>query len=149
VSTSPEPTAIVQIMIRSKTNSFHDITKIVNRYINLEDKMRDRPLASQHPNLDDYVPVNVGVWESSPSTTPLLKRRLSDCYSGQLSPDSFESEAKACYLLSQTLDWRRRGGVSSHVRAVAAPLEDFLSHLMDPSTGKRGTFCGATSMTIM
>ena len=125
------------------------MTKIVSRFINLEDKMRDRPLASKHPSLDDYVPVNVGAWESSSSTTPLLTRRLSDLCSGQLSPDSFEHEAKACYLLSQTLDWRRQEEASSHVRAVAAPLEDFLSHLMDPSSGKRGAFCGATSMAIM
>lgn len=129
--------------------SIYAATEVVNRLINLEDKMRDRPLASKHPSQDDYVPVNVGAWESSSTKTPLLKQRLSDRCDGQLYLDSFECEAKACYLLSQALDWRRQGGDSSHVRAVAAPLEDFLSHLMDPSNGTRGAFCSATSMTIM
>jgi hypothetical protein len=49
------------------------MAKIVNRFINLEDEMRDRPLASKHPSLDDYVPANVGAWESSYNTTPLFK----------------------------------------------------------------------------
>ena len=111
--------------------------------------MRNHPLASKHPSPDDYVPVNIGVWESYCSPMPLIKRRLSNSCSGQLSPDSFEREAKACYLLSQTLDWRRRGEAISYVRVIAAPLEEFLSHLMDPSTGTTGTFCSATSMTIM
>ncbi|KIN03309.1 hypothetical protein OIDMADRAFT_26023 [Oidiodendron maius Zn] len=123
-------------------------TLIRDRFINLEDQMRDRPIASRHPNLDDYTPVNVSAWESSSVITPLLKRRLSDRSSGQLSPDSFEREAKACYHLSQILDWRSQGVVSTHVRTIAAPIEDFLSRLMDPSTGTRGTFCGATSMAI-
>lgn len=126
---------------------FSDITKLVTRLINLEDNIRDRPLASQHPSLDDYVPINVAVWESS-STMP-LERRLSDRCNGHLSSGSFEREAKACYFLSQTLDWRRQGEASSDVRTVLAPLQDFLCHLMDPSTGTQGTFCGAASMAIM
>lgn len=120
----------------------------MNRFINLEDQMRDRPIASRHPNLDDYTPVNVSAWESSSVTMPLLKRRLSYRGSGQLSPDSFEREAKACYHLSQILNWRSQGAAPTHVRTIAAPIEDFLSRLMDPSTGTRGTFCGATSMAI-
>jgi hypothetical protein len=136
-------------MTQPNTNYCHNMTKLVSRFISLEDKMRDRPLASKHPSLNDYVPVNVEAWESSSCTTPLLKHRLSDRCSMHLSPDSFEREAKACYLLSQTLDWCCRGEGSSHVRLVTAPLEDYLRHLMDPSTGTRGTFCGATSMTIM
>ena len=125
--------------------------KIVDRFISLEDEICDLPLASKHPGLDDFEPVNIDAWENSFYTKPLFERRLSDRCSGPLSPDSFGCEAYACYLLSQTLDRRRQGDASSHVRAAAAPLEDFLSRLMDPSTrnlGKMGTFCGATSMTI-
>ena len=111
--------------------------------------MRDRPLASKRPSLDDYVPINISEWESSSTIIHLLKRRLSDRHSGKLSSDSFEREANACYLLSKTLDWRRQGEDSSRVQAVAAPLQDFLGLLMDPSAGTKGTFCGATSMAIM
>ncbi|KIM99120.1 hypothetical protein OIDMADRAFT_146754 [Oidiodendron maius Zn] len=132
-----------------EARALHWAILIRDRFINLEDKMRNRPLASKHPSPDDYVPVNIGVWESYCSPMPLLKRRLSDRSSGQLSPDSFEREAKACYLLSQTLDWRRRGEATPHVRVIATTLEEFLSHLMDPSTGTRGTFCSAMSMTII
>ena len=111
--------------------------------------MHDRPLASKHPSLDAYIPINISIWEYSSHIIHLLKRRLSDGYNGKLSPDSFEREAKACYLLSKTIDWRCQGEDSSHVQAIAAPLQDFLSHLMDPSTGTKGTFCSATSMAIM
>ena len=111
--------------------------------------MCDRPLASKHPSLDNYIPINISKWESSSTLIYLLKRRLSDRYSGKLSPDSFEREANACYLLSKTLDWRRQGEDSSYIRAVAAPLQDFLSHLMDPASGTKGTFCSATSIAIM
>lgn len=126
-------------------------TKIVDRYISLEDKICDQPLASKHPSLDDYELVNIDAWENSIYTTPLFKRRLSDRYSRWLSPDSFRYKAYACYLLSQTLDRQRQGDASSYIRAVAALLEDFLGRLIDPLTrkfGKFGTFYSATSMTI-
>ena len=110
--------------------------------------MRDRPLAAKDPSLDDYVPVNINTWETSSITIPLLEHHLSDCFDGQLRLDGFGLEAQACYLLSQALDWRRQGIASCNVRAIAAPLQNFLSHLMDPLTGTWGTFCGATSMTI-
>ena len=111
--------------------------------------MCDRPLASKHPSLDDYIPINISKWESSSTIIHLLKRRLSDRCSRKLSPDSFEREANACYLLSKTLDWRCQGEDSSCIQAVAAPLQDFLSHLMDPVSGTKGTFYSATSIAII
>lgn len=64
--------------------------------------MRDRPLATRAPRLNDYMPVNIDAWESSPSTVPLLERRICDNNSGPLSGYSFSREAQACYLLGET-----------------------------------------------
>ena len=60
-------------MTQPNTNYCYNMTKLVSRFISLEDKIHDRPLASNHPSLNDYVPVNVEAWESLSYTTPLLK----------------------------------------------------------------------------
>jgi hypothetical protein len=110
--------------------------------------MRDRPLASDPPGPDDYMPVNIDAWELCPGTVPLFKQRLSDGETGPLSSYSFGREAQACYLLSQTLAVTRLGMRSCDIYPITARLQYFLKRLMDPETGTWGTFCGATSMTI-
>jgi hypothetical protein len=120
----------------------------VDRFISLEDQMRDRPLASQHPTLNDYLPVDVNAWESSPNTVSLLGPRLDDGSMGLLGLDTFGREAQACYLLSQTLELRHQRIDTRNVQTIATSLQRFLNLLMDPATGTWGTFCGATSLTI-
>jgi len=123
------------------------MANVVYRFINLEDQMRNVPLATKHPNLNDYMPVNIDAWESSPGSIPLFGRRISDGESGPLSRYSFSHEAQACYLLSKSLDDTRLAA-RSEIHSITASLQDFLKRLMDPATGTWGTFCGATSMTI-
>lgn len=110
--------------------------------------MHDRPLATKGPGLNDYMPVNIDIWESSPSTVPLLERRVGDGKSGPLSEYSFSREAQACYLLGETLNIALTAPGTSELHMITASLQDFLKRLMDPATGTWGTFCGATSMTI-
>ncbi|KFX90886.1 hypothetical protein V490_06225 [Pseudogymnoascus sp. VKM F-3557] len=121
---------------------------IRDRFINLEDQMRDRPLATRAPRLNDYMPVNIDAWESSPSTVPLLERRICDNNSGPLSGYSFSREAQACYLLGETLNIALTAPETSELQMITVKLQDFLSRLMSPTSGTWGTFCGATSMTI-
>lgn len=110
--------------------------------------MRDRPLATQHPNLNDYMPVNLDAWESSPNTVPLVEGQIFNCGSGPLSRFSFTREAQACYLLGQTMTVSRTESTLSDLHSATMDLQNFLKRLMDPATGTWGTFCGATSMTI-